>query len=225
MLDLTGGYSYQQSHAEYPELRERGLTSNLLGDNGIPPATNVTNTKYVSDFKLISFFGRANYNISDRYIASVSIRRDGSSRFGPTHQWGTFPAVSLGWRLSEESFLQGFAGLSDLKLTSWAQTGNRPLATTCSPDLYVQHALTKVQFGGSFITTIDPARPILAFIGKTDAYDVGLDYGFNGSASARSTVHEEHQRSVVQRASPRRHEPRQLRDDQHRHEEPRHRSS
>ena len=76
ILELVGGYSYQLSHAEYPEVRETGLTSNVLGDNGILPAVNVTNTKSLTDFKLISFFGRANYNISDRYIASLSIRRD-----------------------------------------------------------------------------------------------------------------------------------------------------
>jgi iron complex outermembrane receptor protein len=183
MLDLTGGYSYQQSHAEYPELRERGLTSNLLGDNGIPPATNVTNTKTISDFKLISFFGRANYNISDRYIASVSVRRDGSSRFAPSRQWGTFPAVSLGWRLSEESFLRGMESLSDLKLrASWARTGNQAIGDYLYYPTYTySDALSKVQFGGSFISTIRPSAvdPNIHWE-NTDAYNIGLDYGFGG---------------------------------------------
>jgi iron complex outermembrane receptor protein len=183
VIELVGGYSYQQSHAEYPELRARGLTSNLLGDDGVPPATNVTNTKYVTDFKLISFFGRANYNINDRYIASFSIRRDGSSRFGPTNQWGTFPALSLGWRLSEESFMQGFGGLSDLKLrASWAQTGNQAIGDYLYfPTYTYSDALTKVQFGGNFVTTIRPSAvdPNIHWE-KTDAYDVGLDFGFNG---------------------------------------------
>ena len=182
MLELTGGYSYQLSHAEYPELRERGLTSNLLGDNGIPPATNVTNTKYVSDYKLISFFGRANYNISDRYLAALSVRRDGSSRFGPTNQWGTFPAVSVGWRLSEESFMQGLSGVSDLKLrASWAQTGNQAIGDYLFfPTYTYSDPLTKVQFGGNFITTIRPSAvdPNIHWE-TTDAYDVGLDFGFN----------------------------------------------
>src|SRR3989440_8745459 len=90
-VDLVGGYSYTQSHAEYPALLETGLSSNLLGDNGIPPAANVRNTKDITDYKLISFFGRLNYNISDRYLAAFSVRRDGSSRFGPGHQWVAFP--------------------------------------------------------------------------------------------------------------------------------------
>ncbi len=182
MLELTGGYSYQQSHAEYPELRERGLTSNLLGDNGVPPATNVTNTKSITDFKLISFFGRANYNISDRYMALFSIRRDGSSRFGPTHQWGTFPAVSLGWRISEESFMQRFGSLSDLKLrASWAQTGNQAIGDYLYfPTYTYSDALSKVQFGGQFVSTIRPSAvdPNIHWE-KTDAYDVGLDFGFS----------------------------------------------
>src|SRR5204862_7070598 len=59
-IDLVGGYSFTQSHAEYPSLRETGLSSNLLGDNGIPPAANVRNTRDITDYKLISFFGRLN---------------------------------------------------------------------------------------------------------------------------------------------------------------------
>ena len=182
MLSLTGGYSYQGSHAEYPELRERGLQSNLLGDNGVPPATNVTNTKTITDFKLISFFGRANYNINDRYIASVSIRQDGSSRFGPSNQWGTFPAVSLGWRISQEPFMQGVGGLSDLKLrASWAQTGNQAFGDYLYYPTYTySDALTKVQIGGQFITTIRPSAVDQGIHWeKTTAYDMGLDYGFS----------------------------------------------
>ena len=182
MLDLTGGYSYQQSHAEYPELRERGLQSNLLGDNGIPPATNVTNNMSVTDFKLISFFGRANYNINDRYIAGFSIRRDGSSRFGPTHQWGTFPAVSFAWRISQEPFMQGAGSLSDLKLrASWAQTGNQAFGDYLYYPTYTySDVLTKVQIGNQFITTIRPSAVDQGIHWeKTAAYDAGLDYGFN----------------------------------------------
>ena len=183
ILELVGGYSYQLSHAEYPEVRETGLTSNVLGDNGILPAVNVTNTKSLTDFKLISFFGRANYNISDRYIASLSIRRDGSSRFAPSHQWGTFPAVSLGWRISQEPFMQGVGGLSDLKLRgSWAQTGNQAIGDYLYYPTYTfSDALTKVQFGGNYITTIRPSAvdPDIRWE-KTNAYNVGIDYGFNG---------------------------------------------
>ena len=183
MLELVGGYSYQQSHAEFPELRETRLTSNLLGDDGIPPALNITNTKTITDFKLISFFGRLNYNINDRYLAAVSLRRDGSSRFGAGNQWGTFPAASLGWRISQEPFMQGFGGLSDLKLrASWAQTGNQAFGDYLQYSTYTYgDALVKVQFGNQFITTIRPSAvdPAIHWE-KTTAYDAGLDFGFSG---------------------------------------------
>jgi hypothetical protein len=77
------------------------------------------------DYKLISFFGRFNYNLNDRYLVAASVRRDGSSRFGPGNQWGTFPSVSLAWRISQEPFLRSVTALSDLKIrASWAKTGN-----------------------------------------------------------------------------------------------------
>src|SRR5207247_5035944 len=127
-FDVVGGYSYTQSHAEYPWLRETGLTTNVLGDNGIPVATIVQNHRDIVDYKLISFFGRMNYNINDRYLAAFSVRRDGSSRFGAGRLWGSFPSVALAWRISQEPFMQGFGSLSDLKLrASWARTGYRAI--------------------------------------------------------------------------------------------------
>src|SRR6185369_2361144 len=80
----------------------------------------------IQESKLISFFGRVNYNLKDRYMFTASVRRDGSSRFGPDNAWGTFPAVSAAWRLSEENFLKGNSSISDLKLrASWGKTGNQ----------------------------------------------------------------------------------------------------
>src|SRR5881396_2485330 len=126
-VDLTGGYSYSKSHGDYPGIRVTQFTSNDLADNGIPSdglaAPYLPN---VQDSRLISFFGRADYNVNDRYLISVSMRRDGSSRFGPDNQWGNFPAVSVGWRASREGFLQGLLWLTDLKLrASYGKTGNQ----------------------------------------------------------------------------------------------------
>ena len=181
-LDVVGGYSFNQSHAEYPSLRETNLTTNVLGDNGIPVAGNVQNTRDIVDYKLISFFGRLNYNINDRYLAAFSVRRDGSSRFGPGNQWGTFPAVALAWRLSQESFLQGVGGLSDLKLrASWAKTGNQAFRDYLQYPTYTySDGQTQVQFGNVYTTTIRPSAvdPNIHWE-KTAAYDVGLDYGFS----------------------------------------------
>jgi iron complex outermembrane receptor protein len=183
-IDVTGGYSYTQSHAEYPYFQESRLSTDLLGDNGIPPAANVTNNKSVSDYKLISFFGRAHYNIADRYLLSVSVRRDGSSRYGPGNQWGTFPSAALAWRISGEPFMQRFAGvLSDLKLrATWAKTGNQSFGDYLwTPTYTYSDGLTQVEFGqGNFVTTIRPSGIDENIHWEaTTSYDAGIDFGFN----------------------------------------------
>src|SRR5437867_5235378 len=181
-LDVVGGYSYTQSHAEYPWLRETGLTTNVLGDNGIPVATIVQHHRDIVDYKLISFFGRLNYNINDRYLAAFSVRRDGSSRFGPGNQWGTFPSAALAWRISQESFMQGLGGLSDLKLrASWAKTGNQAFQDYLQYPTYTfSDGQTQVQFGNVYTTTIRPSAvdPNIHWE-KTTAYNVGADFGFS----------------------------------------------
>jgi len=78
-----------------------------------------------SQSALISYIGRVNYEFANRYLIGASYRRDGSSRFSPNNRWGNFPAVSVGWRISEESFLAGSDVFSDLKLrASYGVTGN-----------------------------------------------------------------------------------------------------
>ena len=78
-----------------------------------------------SQSALISYIGRLNYEFAGKYLVGVSFRRDGSSRFAPGNKWGNFPAASIGWRISEESFLSGNNVISDLKLrASYGLTGN-----------------------------------------------------------------------------------------------------
>jgi TonB-dependent starch-binding outer membrane protein SusC len=75
---------------------------------------------------LFSLFGQANYAYDNKYLASFSIRRDGSSRFGPNYRYGVFPAFSVGWRMSEENFMKDVKWVTDLKLrASWGQLGNQ----------------------------------------------------------------------------------------------------
>lgn len=86
---------------------------------------NITFNGNRNESALISYVARVNYDFNDKYFLGASIRRDGSSRFSPDNRWGTFPAISAGWRLSEESFLQGAEVLSELKLRgSYGLTGN-----------------------------------------------------------------------------------------------------
>jgi TonB-linked SusC/RagA family outer membrane protein len=88
-------------------------------------------------FSLMSFFGKLDYAFDDRYIASFTVRRDGSSRFGENNRYGTFPAVGLGWRISNEPFFP--SGLvSDLKLRgSWGITGNQDIENNARFSLYI----------------------------------------------------------------------------------------
>jgi len=77
---------------------------------------------------LLSFFGKADYNYANRYIATFTLRQDGSSNLGPDHRWGTFPAVGLGWRLSQESFMRDNKTFSDVMLRfGWGITGNQTI--------------------------------------------------------------------------------------------------
>ena len=90
-------------------------------------ATNQTNGGNQTGFGLQSYFGKVNYSFGDRYLASVTLRRDGSSRFGANNRYGVFPAASVGWRISEESFIKDrLTFINDLKFRAgWGQTGNQ----------------------------------------------------------------------------------------------------
>jgi len=182
LLDLTAGYSYGKSHSEFPTFRAESLSTNLLGANGIPSAKTTTGRLNVQDARLISFFGRVNYNINDRYLAAFSIRRDGSSRFAATNQWGNFPAVSAAWRISQEPFLRNVSALSDLKLrASWARTGNQSFGDYLYSINYTYGDAQSQYWMGSdgFVTTIRPTAvdPNIKWE-ATRSVNLGLDFGF-----------------------------------------------
>lgn len=90
-------------------------------------------------YSLLSYFGKVNYDYDSRYLASATIRYDGSSRFGKNNRFGTFPAFSLGWRISQEAFMDNLSGVfSDLKLRyGWGQTGNQEISNTAIYNIYV----------------------------------------------------------------------------------------
>lgn len=180
-VDVTAGYSYFQSHAEYPWYLATGLSTDLLGGNGVASAQTTQNVQDIQESRLISFYGRVNYNLRDRYLLGASIRRDGSSRFGAGNQWGVFPAFSAGWRLSEESFFRNIRSISDLKLrASWAKTGNQAFANYQQYATYLLgDAQTRAQFGSEFVATLRPGAydPNIRWE-ATKATDFGLDFGF-----------------------------------------------
>jgi TonB-linked SusC/RagA family outer membrane protein len=101
---------------------ENSLTSEIDVLTGVENP-NVGGSR--SEYALISYLGRINYDYKGKYLVSASIRRDGGSRFGPGNKWGSFPSASVGWRLTEEDFMANVSWLSDLKLRgSYGEVGN-----------------------------------------------------------------------------------------------------
>jgi len=109
-------------------------------------------------YSLVSFFAKANYAYDNRYLASVTVRHDGSSRFGRNNRYGTFPSVSAGWRISQEKFMEKVGWLDDLKLrVSWGQTGNQEISNIARYTLYESN-YGEAGFGGqSYGTSYDIA--------------------------------------------------------------------
>ena len=114
--------------AEQQKSSSMGINaSGVRPDNSIEVIQGVTNpngSSTRSENTLISYVGRLNYEFAGKYLLGASVRRDGSSKFAPGHKWGTFPAVSAGWRISEEGFMKSIAAISELKIRgSYGQTG------------------------------------------------------------------------------------------------------
>ena len=122
-------------------------------------------------FSLVSFFGKINYTYDDKYLASFTIRRDGSSRFGSSNQYGTFPSVSAGWRISQEKFMESTKGwLDNLKLRySWGQTGNQEISNTARYTLYKAVISTGLWGSGQAGTSYD-------ILGSNGGYDLPNGY-------------------------------------------------
>jgi len=95
-------------------------------------------SSYRNDHKLVGFFGRVSYGYADKYNVLASVRREGSSRFGANHKWGTFPSVSAGWTISNEDFMKSTSGwLDNLKLrVGYGVTGREPTNNYLSQYLY-----------------------------------------------------------------------------------------
>ena len=107
-------------------------------------------------YTLVSYFGKLNYTYDDRYLLSLTMRYDGSSRFGRNNRYGTFPSVSAGWRINQEKFLRDVEWIDNLKLrASWGQTGNQEIDNIARYTLYVSN-YGEAGFGGqSYGTSYD----------------------------------------------------------------------
>lgn len=179
-VSLTGGYSFQEFYREGFQAATTGFVSDVFSFNNL--AAGDLETYSIGSFKqtnrLISFFGRLNYDYQGRYILSASVRRDGSSRFGADQKWGLFPAVTVGWRLSDENFIQGLAAVNDLKLRiGWGITGSQEIGNLRSLPIF--GAAGSAVLGESIVSGVAPvnfANPDLKWE-ETTQLNFGVDFG------------------------------------------------
>jgi TonB-linked SusC/RagA family outer membrane protein len=131
-LSLLLGQEANHAQNRFLTGSESNLLSTDVNARYIQDALGDAKSKVINSFggesALLSFFGKVDYNFADKYIATALVRRDGSSRLGPTNQYGTFPAVGLGWRISKEHFLENNHVLSDAMLrVGYGVTGNQSI--------------------------------------------------------------------------------------------------
>lgn len=179
-FDITGGYSWQKFHrighdysyatsGEYAGEKYQGVATNYSG----------------SQNQLVSFFGRVNYSLLDRYLLTVTVREDGTSRFSDEHRWGTFPSLALAWRLLEEPWMKGAKSvMNDFKIRAgWGITGQQDLGDDFFPYLPV-YMIGKDQYRypdgkGGWITVIK-ANGYNADLKweETTTWNAGIDMAF-----------------------------------------------
>ena len=129
-LNVMAGYSYLDNVYEGFGATRQGFDTDRFLYNNLAAGTDFRQGdvySYKGEATLISYFGRVNYTLADKYMLTATVRHDGSSRFGDNNKWGTFPSVSLAWRISNEKFMEGTKGwLDNLKLRAgFGITGNQ----------------------------------------------------------------------------------------------------
>lgn len=153
-ITAMAGTSAQENRYNFLNASAQGFASQLTQQmsNGTLMPTVGGNT---SSWSLFSYMGRANYAFRGKYMATATIRRDGSSRFGDGNKWGTFPSVSLAWRISDESFMKQFDFLSDMKIRAgFGVTGNQEIGNyTFASALQT----IKYTFNGQIVTAVVPS--------------------------------------------------------------------
>ncbi|MFZ5939785.1 MAG: SusC/RagA family TonB-linked outer membrane protein [Bacteroidota bacterium] len=174
-FDITLGHSYQHVY--------RSDTSYTYGytDETHPFVDKATIHK--SQYFLLSFFGRMNYSIKDKYYLTVTMREDGSSRFSQGTPWGFFPSAALAWKISEESFMQNVSAVTNLKLRAgWGITGQQDIFDNDYPSMatYLMSAEDAYyMIDGQYIPTLRPGTydPFIKWE-ETTTQNIGLDFGF-----------------------------------------------
>ncbi|WP_215225833.1 SusC/RagA family TonB-linked outer membrane protein [Echinicola shivajiensis] len=172
-LNLMVGYSAQDFLTKNPTFARLNYEGDTLAAAGVE-----TRPQY----RLISYFARANYSLKDKYLFTATVRADGSSRFSPDNRWGVFPSLAAAWRISEEDFLKTNETLTDLKLRlGYGVTGQQDIGSYF-PYLprYVQSDnASRYSFGDTYYTTLRPeGYDENIKWEETTTINAGLDYEF-----------------------------------------------
>ena len=179
-INATIGVEESLSRSYIMRQTAEGLTSESIGwKNMMLAETSKLEDNEVSKTTAISYFGRINYVLMSRYMATVTFRRDGSSLLSYDHRWDNFPSFSLAWNLKEESFLKNINSLDQLKLRyGYGVSGNQAVAVYSA---YTQYNATIGN--GQIAYTLVPGNPILKWE-KTHQHNYGVDAAFlNGRIS------------------------------------------
>ncbi len=178
-VNVMLGTEYTKSKSQGIGIENRQFPDDNFGiyDLSMGSLPQKPTTSYSED-ALMSFFGRAFYNYDNRYLATFSLRADGSSKFAKENRWGYFPSASVAWRIDNESFLRNVKAISNLKLRlSYGQAGNNRIGNNRFRSTFETGWYTD---GASEVWTLYPevlSNPDLKWE-TTIASNIGLDFGF-----------------------------------------------
>ncbi|MCW3788936.1 SusC/RagA family TonB-linked outer membrane protein [Plebeiibacterium sediminum] len=183
-FSVLGGYSwtnnnYQSAFMDNYDFPSDDYSYNNMGLGAALKDGSAGQSTVQNENKLVGYFGRVNYNFKSKYYVSASVRYEGSSKFGDDHKWGTFPAVTVGWNLKDESFLNGVGVLTSLKLRAgFGVTGTEPGSPYLS--LNQLNLGGYGYYGGEWVNLLRPGtnpNPDLRWEKKEET-NIGLDFGF-----------------------------------------------
>lgn len=182
-IKAMAGYSYQYSQysgfsAWNKDFPNDGLGSDNLGSGELAKEEGeVLMSSYKNDAKLISFFGRVSYDYDGKYLFTASLRHEGSSKFGENHKWGNFPAVSAGWRISQEEFMRDIDWINDLKIRGdYGETGNQDFGSYLS--LNTMTGFGYYFYNGKYFQVWGPSKNVNPDLRweKGKNWNVGIDF-------------------------------------------------
>lgn len=204
-IDVMAGYSWQHFYYANHDMGFSNTTENI-GDK-VGYNYDADQKKYVrTDHRripyenfLISFFGRLNYNLMDRYLLTATLRRDGSSRFSEKNRWGLFPSAALAWTISNEPFMKGTEDvLSKLKLRlGYGVTGQQEIGDYQYITSYSLSTNPNTSYLGTMLLKPNGYSPNLKWE-QTTTYNVAIDYGFlNNRINGSIEYYQKHTKDLL----------------------------